>query len=70
MNLDKCSASPINTVSGSTAGSLFILSPHELLKKNVHKTNYIMKAVEGGETSEPSYTVGGNVRWYNHYGKQ
>ena len=22
------------------------------------------------ERKEPSYTVGGNVNWYNHYGKQ
>ena len=22
------------------------------------------------EKREPSYTVGGNVSWYNHYGKQ
>jgi len=22
------------------------------------------------EKREPSYTVGGNVNWYNHYGKQ
>ena len=29
-----------------------------------------MNAVEGVETSEPCYTVGGNVRWCNHYGKQ
>ena len=27
-------------------------------------------AGEGGEKREPSYTVGGNVNWYNHYGKQ
>ena len=25
---------------------------------------------EGVEKREPSYTVGGNVNWYNHYGKQ
>ena len=23
---------------------------------------------EGVEKKEPSYTVGGNVNWYNHYG--
>jgi len=23
-----------------------------------------------GEKGIPSYTVGGNVNWYNHYGKQ
>ena len=25
---------------------------------------------EGMEKREPSYTVGGNVNWYNYYGKQ
>ena len=29
-----------------------------------------MNAGEGVEKREPSYTVGGNVNWYNHYGKQ
>ena len=23
-----------------------------------------------GEKREPSYTVGGNVKWYSHYGEQ
>ena len=27
-------------------------------------------AGEGVEKRESSYTVGGNVKWYNHYGKQ
>ena len=30
----------------------------------------INKSGEGVEKREPSYTVGGNVNWYNHYGKQ
>jgi len=25
---------------------------------------------EGVERREPSYTVGGNVNWYSHYGEQ
>ena len=28
------------------------------------------KAGEGVDKREPSYTVGGNVNWYNYYGKQ
>ena len=28
------------------------------------------KCGEGVEKSDPSCTVGGNVNWYNHYGKQ
>ena len=27
-------------------------------------------AREGVEKREPYYTIGGNVNWYNHYGKQ
>ena len=30
----------------------------------------ITNAREGVDKSEPSYTVGGNVNWYNHYGKR
>ena len=29
-----------------------------------------MNAGEDVEKREPSYTVGGNVNWYNHYGEQ
>ena len=29
----------------------------------------IINAGEGVEERELSYTVGGNVNWYNHYGK-
>ena len=25
---------------------------------------------EGVEKREPSYNIGGNVNWYNHYGEQ
>ena len=33
----------------------------------------IKKTVNAGESverREPSYTVGGNVNWYSHYGEQ
>ena len=30
----------------------------------------ITNAEEGMEKREPSYTVAGNVNWYNHYGDQ
>ena len=30
----------------------------------------ITNAGEGMEEMKPSYTVGGNVNWCNHYGKQ
>ena len=29
-----------------------------------------MDTGEGVEKRESSYTVGGNVNWYNHYGEQ
>ena len=37
-----------------------------ILKKNLQTIN----AGEGVEKREPSYTVGGNVNWYSHYGEQ
>ena len=36
------------------------------LSKNLQTIN----AREGVEKREPSYTVGGNVNWYSHYGEQ
>ena len=34
------------------------------------KSLQIINAEEGMEEREFSYTVGGTVNWYNHYGKQ
>ena len=34
------------------------------------KSLKITNAGVGAEKREYSYTVGGNVSWYNHYGKQ
>ena len=36
----------------------------------ISKNLQIKSAGEGVGKREPSYTVGGNVNWYNHYGKQ
>ena len=36
-----------------------------IIKKSINKN-----AGEGVEKREPSYTVGGNVNLYSHYGKQ
>ena len=36
------------------------------LSKNLQTIN----AGEGVEKTAPSYTVGGNVNWYSHYGEQ
>ena len=41
------------------------------LKINIFfKSLQVTNAGEGMERREPSYTVGGNVSWYSHYGKQ
>ena len=37
-----------------------------IIKRNPQTIN----AGEGVEKKEPSYTVGGNVNWYSHYGEQ
>ena len=34
------------------------------------KSLQITNAEEGVEKREPSYTIGGNVNWYSHYGEQ
>ena len=34
------------------------------------KSPQITNVGEGVEKREPFYTIGGNVNWYNHYGKQ
>ena len=34
------------------------------------KSLQVTNAGEGVEKRELSYTVGGNVNWYSHYGKQ
>ena len=36
------------------------------IKKNLQTIN----AGEGVEEREPSYTIGGRVYWYSHYGEQ
>ena len=40
-----------------------------LVRMAIIKKIYINTG-EDVEKREPSYTVGGNVSWYNHYGKQ
>ena len=39
------------------------------LSRSQIKARYT-NAGEGAEKRELSYTVGGNVKWYNHYGEQ
>ena len=40
--------------------------PEQLSLKSLQTVN----AGEGSEKMKCSYTVGGNLNWYNHYGKQ
>ena len=39
-------------------------------KKNFFKSLQTITAGEGVEKKEPSYTVDGNINWYNHYGQE
>ena len=41
-----------------------------LVRMAIIKNLQIVNAGEGVEKKEPSYLVGENVNWYNHYGEQ
>jgi len=41
-----------------------------LVRMAIIKNLQILNAGEGMEKKEPSYLVGENVNWYNHYGEQ
>ena len=45
------------------------ITPH-LLAWPSSKSLQTINAGEGMEKREPSCTVGGNVNWYSHYGRQ
>ena len=48
-----------------------IKSTLHLSQNGFHKKNpQTINAGEGAARREPSYTVGGNVSWYGHYGEQ
>ena len=46
------------------------ISPHTGQNGYHQKTPQTINAGDGGEKREPSYTVGENVNWYSHNGKQ
>ena len=46
------------------------VSPHTGQNHQQSKALQRVNAGEGVEKREPSYTVAGNVNWYNHYGEQ
>ena len=41
-----------------------------MVRMAIIKSLKIINAGEGVEKKEPFYTVGENVNWYSHYGKQ
>ena len=40
-----------------------------LVRMAISKCLQTINAGEGVEKREPSYAIGGNVNWYNHYGE-
>ena len=44
--------------------------PTTLVRGLLIKSLQIINAGEGVEKRECSYSIGGNVNWYSHYGKQ
>ena len=50
----------------TTMGYHLTLVRIAIIKENVQ----VINAGEDVEKREPSYTVGGNVNWYSHYGEQ
>ena len=47
-----------------------VASPRTGYNGHHQKNRQTINAGEGVEKREPSYTVGGNVNWYSHYGEQ
>ena len=46
------------------------VSPHTGQNSHHQKSLQKINAGEGVEKRESSYTFGGNVNWYSHYGEQ
>ena len=52
------------------SSSKSLLTKKKKKKEKITKKNLLtINEGEDAEKREPSYTVGGNINWYNHYGQ-
>ena len=66
-HMKKCSISLIIREMQIKTSMRYQLTP---VRMAILTSQQITNAKEGVEERVPSYTVGGNINWYNHYGKQ